>query len=155
MYKIVLGSSIIDVVDDLVFVCYDTIAKSMMRCKKKDAQGILSSDSGVIWHLDGYPEFGVDGYETVSAISISATEGQQLREQLSDGEVTEPEDGENPPQETAMSIQEMRVAIIALQKAASTAPPSTGDIPPTTEVSSVDEVWNEMAAAYEEGVQSA
>lgn len=155
MYKIVLGSSIIDVVDELVFVHYDTRAKRMMRCKKKDAQGILSSDSGVIWHLNGYPEFGVDGYETVSAISISVTEGLQLREQLSEGEVTEPEEGEDPPQETTMSIQEMRVAIIALQKAAGNNPPSTGDTPPTTEDSSADEVWDEMAAAYEEGVQSA
>lgn len=43
-----------------------------------------------------------------------------------------------------MSIQEMRVAIIALQNADG----GSGS-------GNADEVWDEMAAAYDEGVQSA
>lgn len=144
MYKIVYGSSIIDVVDDLVFVRYDPDAKCMMRCKRQYAQGILASDSSVIWHLDGYPAFGVDGYETVSAVAVSDSEGKNLRDKLAEGEVVEPP-SEDQPQESTMSIQEMRVAIIALQNASG----NSGN------VGNIDEVWDEMAAAYDEGVQSA
>lgn len=143
MYKIVYGSSIIDVVDDLVFVRYDPDVKCMMRCKRQYAQGILSSDSSVIWHLDGYPAIGVDGYETVSAVAVSDSEGKNLRDKLAEGEVVEPP-SEDEPQESAMSIQEMRVAIIALQNADG----GSGS-------GNADEVWDEMAAAYDEGVQSA
>lgn len=141
MYKIIYGSSIIDVVDDLVFVRYDPDAKCMMRCKRQYAQGILASDSSVIWHLDGYPAIGIDGYKTVSAVAVSDSEGKNLRDKLAEGEVVDPP-SEDQPQESAMSIQEMRIAIIALQNAAG----GSGN---------ADEVWDEMAAAYDEGVQSA
>lgn len=80
-YKLIAAStgSIVDaVLDDPCWVKYDPRLRLFMACKESQAQGIASHDGMTYWHLKDRPEFGVDGYETVSAVSISEDEADEI-----------------------------------------------------------------------------
>lgn len=114
-YKVISGSDVIDVVDDLVTVKYSSTSKCVVRCKEQeDPNGIISSDGQYIWHVEGWNEFD-DGIErdTVKLFEIMESEYETLKEQLSEtGKVPEPEKPESPEEaETVMTPVEMRVKI--------------------------------------------
>lgn len=80
-YKLIAAStgSIVDaVLDDPCWVKYNPRLRLFMACKESQAQGIASHDGMTYWHLKDRPEFGVDGYETVSAVSISEEEAAAI-----------------------------------------------------------------------------
>lgn len=146
MYKITVGSTIVDVVDELIFVRYDSRCKMMMRCDKQEAQGILSEDSSIIWHLAGYPPFGIDGYQTATATIGSPKEGAYLKEQLEAGKEPEiPPENPDGSGETVMSMVEMQTAIIQLQTNAAD----------SASKEDVQAIWNQLDNAYAEGVAKA
>lgn len=118
-YKILSGTEIIDVTDNLQTVRYSQISQCVMRCKEKEGpNGIISSDGQYIWHVDGWNEFG-DGIEreTVRLLEITESEYKLLKEQLEElGKVQEPDETDEPEepdveQETVMTPTEMRVKI--------------------------------------------
>lgn len=94
MYKIIKNNTVIDVQQTLSYVKYQLKNNLLLSCPQPQAQGILSSDNSVVWHLEGLPNFPVSGYDTVSAVEIDAEEYQALHQQLfGDG------GGEQPPLE--------------------------------------------------------
>lgn len=151
--KLVAGGTVVDAIKNPCYVIYVDRLGLFLACPEATAQGVASRKGTTYWHLEGCPEFGVDGYLTVSAVSISDEEADALIEALDAGEEPmEPDPDPNPidpPEEHVMSIQEMREAIIQLQKASG----SGSENYATKE--DVQAVWDSMAAAIQEGVVSA
>lgn len=80
-YKLIAANtgSIVDaVLGDPCWVKYDPRLRLFMACKESQAQGIASHDGMTYWHLKDRPDFGVDGYETVSVVSISEDEADEI-----------------------------------------------------------------------------
>lgn len=76
-YKVIKNNRIIDLLDKLIYLRYDN--KRMMFCEEYDAQAVLSSDGQHIWHVIGYPDLPVEGYDTVSLEEIDSYEYEQLK----------------------------------------------------------------------------
>lgn len=73
-YKLIADGTTVDAVHVPVYVCWDSRLKLFLACTEAEAQGIAAHDGTTYWHLEDRPEFGVDGYETVSVVSISEEE---------------------------------------------------------------------------------
>lgn len=104
--KLVADSVVVDAIMNPCYVVYEPRLKLFLACPEAQAQGVASRNGTTYWHIEGKNEFGVDGYQTVSAISISDKEAEELIAALEAGEepiVPEPgEDpggGDNPPEE--------------------------------------------------------
>lgn len=78
-YKVMKDNRVIDVLDRLVFLKYDSKHRVMVLCEEEDAQAILSSDKEVIWHEETLYNIPTDGFDTVSVIEIDKYEYQQLK----------------------------------------------------------------------------
>lgn len=120
-YKIKQDNTIIDALADPMFVVYQAGNRTVIIGDECDAFGVLSYDSSVIYAVQGMkpaPTGAELNYATVQMEPIGADEYEQLREELDTGtEPVEPDD--EPPEEQieeAMTIPEMRLAIIALQE---------------------------------------
>lgn len=96
-YKLLLDGTVVDAVKSPCFVRYDQRLGLFLACLENQAQGIASHDGKTYWHLDGCDSFGVDGYETVSAVSISEAEADAIISALDAGEpAPEPEPEPDP-----------------------------------------------------------
>lgn len=82
LYKVINDTTVLDVLDTLIYVRYQGKNGVLAVCPESKANGILSSDSIVVWHLDTLPEFPVDGYETVSIVEIDEEEYNALKDAL-------------------------------------------------------------------------
>jgi hypothetical protein len=112
-YKYISDGQIVDAAKKPCFVRYDTRLKLFLACKESQAQGIASHDGKTYWHLDGCEEFGVDGYETVSAVPISDEEAEAILKELDAGNV--PDDGsleEETPAETEEEIRKTAAQVL-------------------------------------------
>ena len=99
MYKAYKGSIVVDALETLQCVRYFT-GIGVTRCGVGDApQGIISSDGGQIYHVEGWPEFPEGDYETVRLLEIDTDEYYEIREALDSG-LGVPVDPETPEQET-------------------------------------------------------
>ena len=78
-YKVLKNNKVIDVLDSLIYLKWDSKHKSMILSGEDEAQAILSSDKNTIWHEVGLYEIPVDGYDTVEAVPIDKFEYEQLR----------------------------------------------------------------------------
>lgn len=76
---------IVDAVLEPCYVRYDGHLRMFLACSEEQAQGVASHDGSTYWHLSTRPDFGVDGYSTVSAISISDEEAKTIIAALDDG----------------------------------------------------------------------
>ena len=85
MYKILKNSTIVDAVETLNYVRQNLKNKVIVACKPEFANGIISHDHTVIWHLEGQPNFISGTYETVTAIEIDENEYKTIREVLDGG----------------------------------------------------------------------
>lgn len=112
-YKIVLNTTVVDAQKTLDYVYWQAKNRLMLLGRPDLANGIVSSDGGTVWHLEGYPEFPEGTYETVKAVEITDEEYEELVKQLEIGTVEEPEDPDTG--ETVMSAQEMRSKILSLE----------------------------------------
>lgn len=91
--KIVKGSTVVDAVQKLTYVRQNPRNKTIIMSEPEFANGIVSSDGSVIWHLEGLPEFSSGNYETVVAIEVCEDEYNSIIKQLYAGEeVSEPEE---------------------------------------------------------------
>ena len=78
-YKVLKDNKVIDVLDSLIYLKWDSKHKTMILCGENEAQAILSSDKNTIWHEVGLYEVPVYGYDTVEVVEIDEYEFKQLK----------------------------------------------------------------------------
>ena len=78
-YKVIFNDRVIDVLDRLVYLKYQPKHNMMVLCNESEAQAVLSSEKEDIWHIDGWYNIPVDGYDTVELIEIDEIEYKQLK----------------------------------------------------------------------------
>lgn len=121
-YKVKQGNSIIDVLADPQFVIFQEGNRKVILGKESEAFGVLSSDSAVIYEVEGMKPAPIGdefNYKVVQLELIGADEYEQLRVELDSGSEVQEPDNEQQEQETeaTMGIPEMRLEIIALKEA--------------------------------------
>lgn len=95
--KLISGNTVVDAIKNPCYVVYVPRLQLFLACPEAEAQGVASRNGTTYWHLEGRTEFGVDGYETVSAVSITDDEADELITALEEGEQPiEPEPEEDP-----------------------------------------------------------
>ena len=78
-YKVVYNGNVIDVLDNLVRLKYQEKHNRMVLCGEDGAQATISSDGNYIWHVEGWYDIPVDGYETVVLKKIDEYEYRRLK----------------------------------------------------------------------------
>lgn len=78
-YKVMYNGQVINTLDHLNFVKYQAKHGIMVNCTADDAEGIVSSDGRYIWHVDGYYNVPVPGYDTVQLEEINVYEYDKLK----------------------------------------------------------------------------
>lgn len=78
-YKVIKDNKVIDVLDHLIYLKWQPKNKIMLLTDLNDAQAILSSDGNTVWHVEGFYDLPVDGYDTVKLIEIDEYEYKQLK----------------------------------------------------------------------------
>jgi len=78
-YKVMYNDRVIDVLDHLIFMKHQSKHNIMVLCSESEAQATLSSDGETIWHVKGWYNIPVDGYETVELIEIDEFEYKSLK----------------------------------------------------------------------------
>lgn len=113
--KVISNGVVVDALIHPTFVRYDPRLKLFLSCKEEEAQGLASHDGETYWQLQG-KHFGVDGYETVSAVVISPEEAAAIIEALDDGKpgLPDPEDEDpNIPEDVPLSSVLSRAELTA------------------------------------------
>lgn len=78
-YKVIKDNKVVDVLDHLTYLKWQPKNKIMLLCDENEAQAILSSDNNTIWHVEGFYDLPVNGYNTVKLIHIDEFEYKQLK----------------------------------------------------------------------------
>ena len=78
-YKVIKDNKVIDVLDHLTYLKWQPKNKIMLLSDLDEAQAILSSDGNTIWHVDGFYDLTVDGYDTVKLVEIDEYEYKKLK----------------------------------------------------------------------------
>lgn len=78
-YKVIKDNKVIDVLDHLTYLKWQPKNKIMLLSREGEAQAILGSDGDTIWHVEGFYDLPVDGYETVKIQEIDQYEYRQLK----------------------------------------------------------------------------
>ena len=78
-YKVLKDNRVIDVLDDLIYLKWQPKHKILVLCGENEAQAILSSDGNTVWHVEGFYELPVDGYDCVTISEIDKYEYRQLK----------------------------------------------------------------------------
>ena len=68
----------VEALADPVYVCWQTRNGILIRCDKRDAQGVMSGDGNTIYQLQGKQLSGVESDELLSAVSITLAEYEEL-----------------------------------------------------------------------------
>ena len=84
--KIVKGSTIVDVMETLSYVRQNPRNKAIIMSEPEFANGIISSDGSVIWHLEGLPKFSSGNYETVVVVEVCEDEYNAIKNALNAGD---------------------------------------------------------------------
>lgn len=124
--KLLFDGELVDASRFPVYVYYDKRLKLFLACTKDKAQGVAAHDGSTYYHIDGIPEFGVDGYDTVTAVEIDSEEATVIMEALDAGKpLPEPEPEPEPdpepepePEHPDGSIELVRANTIAQMSAA-------------------------------------
>ena len=78
-YKVIKNNKVIDVLDHLTYLKWQKKNKIMLLSDEGEAQAILGSDNNTIWHVEGFYDLPVNGYETVKLVEIDEYEYKQLK----------------------------------------------------------------------------
>lgn len=78
-YKVLKDNKVIDVLDHLTYLKWQKKNKIMLLSDEGGAQAILGSNGNTIWHVEGFYDLPVDGYETVKLVEIDQYEYRQLK----------------------------------------------------------------------------
>ena len=82
------NGKIVDALDTLHFVKWNSRAKMVDNCKDTDPNrmGLLSYDVSTIWHIEGTPEFPAEReYITTNYVEIDKDEFEAIRKAIDDG----------------------------------------------------------------------
>ncbi len=120
--KLIYENSVVDAIKSPCYVVYVPRLQLFLACPEAEAQGVASRNGTTYWHLEGRPEFGVDGYQTVSAVSISEDEADELIAALEAGEQPiepEPDEGDggegSAEPEQVISLATVHAQVLATQ----------------------------------------
>ena len=78
-YKVMKNNKVIDVLDCLIYLKWQSKHKIMVLSDENEAQAILSSDKKTIWHERTLYNVPVDGYDTVDLMEIDEYEYKKLK----------------------------------------------------------------------------
>lgn len=78
-YKVMKNNKVIDVLDHLTYLKWQKKNKIMLLCNEGEAQAILGSDGNTIWHVEGFYDLPIDGYDTVKLVEIDKYEFKKLQ----------------------------------------------------------------------------
>lgn len=78
-YKVLKNGKVIDVLDQLIYLKWNSKHSIMVLSSEDDAQAILSSDKQTIWHERTFYNLPVSGYDTVDLVEIDEYEYRQLK----------------------------------------------------------------------------
>jgi hypothetical protein len=78
-YKVIKDNKVIDVLDNLIYLRWESKHKTMFLCDENEAQAILSSDKNTVWHECTLYDIPVDGYDTVRLEEIDKYEYDKLK----------------------------------------------------------------------------
>ena len=78
-YKVIKNNKVIDVLDHLTYLKWQKKNKIMLLSGEGEAQAILGSDGNTIWHVEGFYDLPVEGFETVRLVEIDECEYKQLK----------------------------------------------------------------------------
>jgi hypothetical protein len=119
--KLIADNVVLDAIKNPCYVVYVPRLKLFLACPEAQAQGVAQRNGTTYWHLDGRDDFGVDGYTTVSAVSISDEEADALMKALDEGEQPvepDPDPGEEPPTEPeeVLTLASVYAKVVATQE---------------------------------------
>lgn len=105
-YKILSSDGTVkgaEALDNPVYVCWQDRNGMLIRCDKRDAQGVMSGDGDTIYQLQGKELNGVESEELLSAVSITLAEYEEYTAQTG---TTDPDDDTpvNPPDDPGTEI---------------------------------------------------
>ena len=69
----------VEALADPVYVCWQTRNGILIRCDKRDAQGVMSGDGNTIYQLQGKQLSGVESDELLSAVLLPLQNMRSLR----------------------------------------------------------------------------
>lgn len=78
-YKVIKNNKVIDVLDFLVYLKWQQKHKIMVLCDEDEAQAVLSSDGNTVFHVEGFYDVPVDGFDTVKLVKIDEYDYKQLK----------------------------------------------------------------------------
>lgn len=78
-YKVLKDNKVIDVLDHLTYLKWQPKNKIMLLSDLDGAQAILGSDGNTVWHVEGFYDLPVDGYDTVDLVEIDEYEYKQMK----------------------------------------------------------------------------
>ena len=82
MYKIIENNQIIDVMETIRFVKYLPKTQRSIAIGERQANGILSSNNSIIYHIEGTKNVFPEGHKTVRYEKIDKEEYDRLTTQL-------------------------------------------------------------------------
>jgi len=77
-YKLLRNGTVVDILDQLIYLKYDDRLNMMINSNVNSANAILSSDKNHYWHLLGLPRATVE-MDTVEIVEISEQEYDRLK----------------------------------------------------------------------------
>ena len=89
MYKIIENNQIIDVIKTIRFVKYLPKTKRAITVDERQANGILSSNNSIIYHIYGTPDTFIGDKKTITYEKINQEEYDKLTKQLKANEALE------------------------------------------------------------------
>lgn len=98
-YKVILNGMVVDIQTELRFVRWQEANNLMIMCSEEMANGILSSDNSVIWHVEGFPEFPEGLCQTAIIEEIEEDEYLRWKERLESATTETEEPTEESPAE--------------------------------------------------------
>ncbi len=79
-YKVIYDNNVIDVLNTLEYVKYQSKHGILLLCNENEAEGILSSDKMSAYHLTTLKPFDCNNYKTVDIKEITEYEYSHLKQ---------------------------------------------------------------------------
>ena len=114
-YKVILNGMVVDIQTELRYVRWQEANNLMIMCSEEMANGILSSDDSVIWHVEGFSEFPDGLCQTVIVEEIEEDEYLRWKERLETATTETEETTEESPAENATAEESASKAYLSIQ----------------------------------------
>lgn len=114
-YKIILNGMVVDIQTELRYVYWQEANKLMIMCSEEMANGILSSDGSVIWHVEGFPEFPEGLCQSVIVEEIEEDEYLRWKERLETAATVTEETTEESPAENETTEESKNKDYLSIQ----------------------------------------